>query len=747
MKMNSNPRLKLVATLVVVIIATITSPGLRGAHAQLTQFRAGIELIEVDVSVVDNRGRPVEDLRAPEFDVTVDGEPRNVVSAEFVQLGTTPGAPSDPQRSEGFYSSNEVPERGRLIILAVDRESIPFGDGAYATQAASRFVDLLGANDRVGFISVPQPRPYVDLTANRARVREAIDGIVGLQQPTMLTSNIGIHEAFAITTRSDQIAAAEAVNRLCGHIPVTSFEWERCSNTVENDARRIINDIRFRTDQSLRQLEAILTALREIEGPKHVIWISAGLPLDGPGARLQLLARLAAAARVTIHVLMLDQPLVSTTSAEAPPSPRQDRDLLEQGLRMLAGTTRGSLRRVGANADTVFGNLEAELSGYYLLGVEARRSDRDGEAHEIGVSVGRRGTNVRARREFVTLAPDSESFPEDVKAAMQRMLHAPFAATELPLKVASYSFQAPDPKKVYVVVVLETEEGGPQPQPATLGYTLVDQDGGFAVSGPHEVALDVVARPGGRRRQHLISLVVEPGSYRLKMAVIDADGRRGSVEHQVQAWQLADVPFATSDLVLADAAMQSGSVLRPPVEARLSSGQLSMYTELYADTAATFDDVQVLLEVAKEESGAPRWFAAGVQTPGSHPNSRTVSAIFPVDTLPPGRYFARAVVRRGDERLARLCTSIRGHCTGHGRRSFACRRRRHRLEYSRTSADPPPGSARQTTGVRASRDAGTARGRVLHGPARRGTPCGSCTDHSDACGKPRWCGPSSLRDG
>ena len=103
----------------------------------------------------------------------------------------------------------------------------------------------------------------------------------------------------------------------------------RCSNTVENDARRIINDIRFRTDQSLRQLEAILTALREIEGPKHVIWISAGLPLDGPGARLQLLARLAAAARVTIHVLMLDQPLVSTTSAEAPPSPRQDRDLLE----------------------------------------------------------------------------------------------------------------------------------------------------------------------------------------------------------------------------------------------------------------------------------------------------------------------------------------------------------------------------------------------------------------------------------
>ena len=138
------------------------------------------------------------------------------------------------------------------------------------------------------------------------------------------------------------------------------------------------------------------------------------------------------------------------------------------------------------------------------------------------------------------------------------------------------------------------------------------------------------------------------------MAVIDADGRRGSVEHHVQAWQLADVPFATSDLVLADAAMQAGNVLLPPVEARLSSGRLSMHTELYADTRGTFDDLQVLLEMADEESGAPRWSAAGVQAPGRHPNSHTVSAVVPVDTLPPRRYFARAVVSRGGEQLAHL---------------------------------------------------------------------------------------------
>ena len=40
--------------------------------------------MEVDVTVVDAKGMPVRDLRAPEFTVTVDGQPRRVVSAEFI---------------------------------------------------------------------------------------------------------------------------------------------------------------------------------------------------------------------------------------------------------------------------------------------------------------------------------------------------------------------------------------------------------------------------------------------------------------------------------------------------------------------------------------------------------------------------------------------------------------------------------------------------------------------------------------
>ena len=653
MKTNNDARFKLIGVPIAVIVAAIAVPGLHGAPAQQARFRASVELIEVDVSVVDNDRRPVEDLRSSEFQVTVDGEPRQVVSAEFIQFDTVSDERPRAEPAEVFYSSNEFPERGRLIILGVDHDNIAFGEGASATRAASRFVQLLGANDRVGLVALPQPGPYVDLTSNRALVQETIDGIVGLQQPTDVTFRLGLHEAFAIANREDQVVAVETTNRICGQFEETSLEWELCSDRVELDARRIVGDLRTRNAQSLRQLESIVKALQEVEGPKHVIWISAGLALDGPGSAVRSIARLAAAARVTIHVLMLDTPLVDITAPELLPHAREDRSRLEQGLQMLASMTRGTLRRVGPNANAVLERLEVELSGYYLLGVEARESDRDGEAHAIDVSVDRRGTYVRARREFVSVAPSAENVVEDVDARLRRTLRTPFAVTQLPLRVATYAFQAPDdPTKVNVVVVTETDGGNRQGQNVSLGFTLANENGGLATSELFHPALDVVERPDGPLRRHMVSVIVEPGRYRLKMAVIDADGRSGSVEHQVQAWQLADVPFATSDLVLADAKMQPDSGLRPPVEARLSSGQLRLYTELYAD-ASDFGDVQVLLEVAEDEFESPRWSAAAVTAPGNQPNIRIVSGVLPVDALPPGRYVARAVVLRGDERLAR----------------------------------------------------------------------------------------------
>ena len=54
--------------------------------AQQPTFRSGVDLVTVDAAVLDGDGRPVPALRAEDFRVEVDGRPRRIVSAQFVDL-------------------------------------------------------------------------------------------------------------------------------------------------------------------------------------------------------------------------------------------------------------------------------------------------------------------------------------------------------------------------------------------------------------------------------------------------------------------------------------------------------------------------------------------------------------------------------------------------------------------------------------------------------------------------------------
>ncbi len=79
------------AILSVLVALSVAGPGASELLAQSDRapvFRSGVEVMEVDVTVVDAKGMPVRDLRVPEFTVTIDGQPRRVVSAEFISEST-----------------------------------------------------------------------------------------------------------------------------------------------------------------------------------------------------------------------------------------------------------------------------------------------------------------------------------------------------------------------------------------------------------------------------------------------------------------------------------------------------------------------------------------------------------------------------------------------------------------------------------------------------------------------------------
>ncbi len=618
------------------------------ADEQQPTFRSGVDVIEIDVGVIDGDGRPITDLKATEFTVAIDGEPRPVVQAQFISLRPDgPDARREPESRDVFYTSNTADTRGRLITIAIDQQNILFGEGRHVMRAVGAFLDTLGPSDRVALLAVPQPGPYVDFTSNFDLVRREVEGMAGHGRRVRGQLNIGLHEAFSIAEYGDQRMEAEVIARVCGgDLGCALFQ-------VPGESREIVREVRSNGADSLRALESVLEALGDVDGPKALVWISGGLVLGLDTAALRNIEHLAAASRTTLYVLMLDEPLADVSEAAAQPTPREDRRMKEEGLQALAAMTRGALFRTHDNPGPVLDRLEAELSGYYLLGVAARPTDRDQDQHAITVSVGRRGAHVRARRQFrFTPEPAAD---DSVDARLARMLRSPVPTRELPLRVATYAYQDAGSGQVRVMIAAEID-GNVGASDLTLAYRLLDREGKIVSSDRQQVTATPANTPRGTILEYSLDTLVAPGIYTLRFAVVDAADRRGSVEHSVSAWQPSDGPLAVGDLMVTDS-LSASSGFHPQVEARVASGSLAVYTELYADSSSILEQTEVqfdVVEVAEGESGPTHGSAAAVPGGPNKTIRHAVSAEVPVDHLPPGRYVARARVLRNSEEVARL---------------------------------------------------------------------------------------------
>src|SRR5215208_4786258 len=186
--------------LVFAAVAALTGAGYAAQDSQSQRFRAGVDLITVDVAAVDSKGRPVEDLKPGDFVVKIDGKPRSVVSAELIRVDR--GQPAKAVRpTDAMISMNAAPENARRIVLAVDQTLITPGLLAPLLRTASQFVDRLAPSDYAAFIGFPEPGPRVDFTTDKPAIRRAMHGL-NIGQPAKAFPNIfniSLFEALTIT--------------------------------------------------------------------------------------------------------------------------------------------------------------------------------------------------------------------------------------------------------------------------------------------------------------------------------------------------------------------------------------------------------------------------------------------------------------------------------------------------------------------------------------------------------------------
>ena len=609
-------------------------------------FRAGIELVSVDVTALDTNGRQVTDLAATDFVVEVDGDQRQVVSAEYIRsvdplrvIGAPRKAAAAPD--ETFFTSNaKGAPSGRLVLLLIDQGNIRVGAARAVMNSARKFVDTLTPEDRVAVVAVPGPGELVDFTTDHDKVREALLRIVGSSDPLKGRFNLSVTEAMALYTRNNVQLAIEVLKRECG--AVAAVDAERCEREVEQDAAQISADVRQRTDASVAGMRQVLKGLGGIEGPKSVIVMSEGLVFEGLGGETDDLASTAADSRASIDVMLLDVPRYDVSQSARPNTPREDRDLQITGLEMLAGAARGSIYRINTTAEFAFDRISRSIDGFYLLGVESRADDRNGRRHRIGVKTSRRGVTIRSRRSFLTSVSGKATTPAD---AVTRALKSLLPINDLPLKVATWTYKEPGTTKVRVLIAAEVERLSGQPLDYTAGLLMVNKQGrGFAPPVGPKTLTEKAGDPGTAVWSG--SLTVDPGEYRLIASMADSEGRVGSVSRLVTAWQMDGPALAMGDLIVGGSTPGERPTLAPAIEPAVTGGQMAALVEMYGGPAQ-LAGVEASLEILPGEDAAPLATIPMRVVPGSSPEILAGDAQFSTTLLPPGRYLARSTIRQG----------------------------------------------------------------------------------------------------
>jgi VWFA-related protein len=356
-------------------------------------FRTGVELITIDVSATDGRGRPIEDLRAPEFVVRIDGEPRRVVSADLVRIDVEAARRQAADPFDPLFTSNQTPPNGRTFMIAVDQLHIRPGAARQVLQAASRFLERLSPLDRVAFVAFPAPGATIDFTSDFVRIRGAMESVTGDQQRFKSRFNIGLIEAIAIAQQRDFRVLDVVVPRECRTQNATALDT--CEREIQQESDLMVNRLREDARVSLAALRDLLQYLAVIEGPKHLILLTEGLILNTTND-LDDVIRAATIGRTSVHALLLDVPLGDATAGVRSPTAREDRQLEVSGLEDLAAFTRGTRYNVLGTGDNIFDRIATTTSAHYLLAVEEVPGDRNGERHRVDVEVRRRGVTLHS---------------------------------------------------------------------------------------------------------------------------------------------------------------------------------------------------------------------------------------------------------------------------------------------------------------------------------------------------------------
>ena len=483
--------------LVLLLTAAVAAQEQKPAEPQQPIFRAGTDLVRVDVTATADGDEPVADLRASDFEIFEDEVPQSIETVKFIRVdGTRTSNLDEPLhiRSKEHARLEATREDVRLFAIFLDDYHIDKRPDITLPlrETLTKFVKQLGPNDLIALME-PLTTLY-DLKYTRAK-EDLIE---------------------RIRTFEGQRGETFPVKSAIEEAQLTQRNWQE-----------------LRAGVTLSALEALATQMGGLrEGRKSILFFSQGPPLPPSSPNEQRYREAIEAANrgnVTIHVID-PRPLGSVGFGGA------------NTLRRIAADT-GGRAIVNTNDPTEqLKGVMADASAYYLLGYSPTRRGNDGKFHEIKVRVKRRGVRVTARRGYwaptekeITAAAEAAATP--VNTALTGALGALSDSVNTRAVTVWTGFGKGDAGRTRVSYTWEPNST--TDKPARLEIQPVDDNGKEAMPGqviggvPGELPL-------------IGHFQMTPGRHRMRFTSLTAAG--DVIDRWIQAQAVPD--FTKQSLVL-----------------------------------------------------------------------------------------------------------------------------------------------------------------------------------------------------
>ena len=334
----------------------------------------------------------------------------------------------------------------------------------------------------------------------------------------------------------------------------------------------------------------MLRELKKTAGEKTVVVVSGGWPLElrESGSELAPLASLAADAQVTIFTLYAESAEGSAERRSMSTTMLADQTVRRWPLQTIAGMTGGNSYRADIGAASVFDRLGRELSGYTGSGSSRMPPTSIAKPRPMKVDVARRGTTVRARERFVVPSYADRDNP----ARLEEALISPIPSTGVGLRLTSYLAADPDaPSRVKVLLVGDAFRL--QPGEVNLQVVLRDATGKALSSGGRSIGEATTDR-----LPFTTSLTLDPGRYAARVAVMDAAGMVGSVDHVLDVRRTTLGAWSAGDLLLGKVPATSGGEAGFLLDGVRQDERLALQLNLVGDRVAESD---VVFEIAASD--------------------------------------------------------------------------------------------------------------------------------------------------